>query len=116
MLIQAGAELDVRNNNFMTPLARAINYNHPDAAELLLDKGAKMSNVRKGVQILDWMNAIIIKRQNVRRSLTAFVGVLRKRFAVSGGGTEYSQGRLPRDLVGVLSRWVWTTRFDGRWA
>src|SRR3990167_9520100 len=104
MLIQAGAELDERDKYGYTPLACAIEYNKRDAAEFLLDKGAKMSNVRKGVQILDWMNAIIIKRQNVRRSLTTFTGVLRKRFAVSGGGTEYTRGRLPRDVVGGISR------------
>src|SRR3990167_661187 len=105
MLIQAGAELDERTINGDTPLAYAMRYNNPNAAELLLDKGAKMSNVH--VRTPDWMNAIIAKRQNVRRSLLTFIGVLRKRFAISGGGTEYSRGRLPRDVVGVISRWAW---------
>ena len=114
MLIRAGAELDERNNYGDTPLARAINLAKRDVAELLLDKGAKMSNVAR-VQIPDWMNAIAAKRQNVRRSLNTFIGVLRKRFAISGGGTEYTRGRLPRDVVVVISRWAWTTRFDKRW-
>ena len=113
MLIQAGAELEERDNSGYTPLAFAILHDKCDAAELLVDKGAKMSNVTRAIP--DWMNAIISKRQNVIRSLTTFTGVLRKRFAISGGGTEYSQGRLPRDVVGVISRWAWTTRFDGRW-
>jgi len=113
MLIQGGAEVDKRDNHGGTPLVDAITQNKPDIAELLLDKGAKMSNVTRAIP--DWMNAIITRRQNVRRSLTVFIGVLRKRFAVSGGGTEYSQGRLPRDVVGVISRWGWSTRFDGRW-
>ena len=113
MLIRAGAELDARNNRGYTPLARAIDFNQHDVAELLFDKGAKMSNVN--VPIPDWMNAIITKRQNVRRSLTTFIGVLRKRFAISGEGTEYTRGRLPRDVVGVISRWAWCTRFDARW-
>ena len=81
----------------------------------MLDKGAKVNNVNKVIRIPDWMNGIVAKRQNVKRGLLTFIGVLRKRFAVSGGGTEYSQGRLPRDVVGVISRWAWTTRFDGRW-
>ena len=72
-----------------------------------------MSNVN--VQIPDWMKAIVAKGQNVRRSLTTFIGVLRKRFAVSGGGTEYTRGRLPRDVVGVISKLAWTTRFDESW-
>src|SRR3990167_3533248 len=113
MLIQAGAELDAHVNNGYTPLARTIHNVKPDVAELLLEKGAKMSNVQ--VLIPDWMSAIVIKRQNVIRSLPTFIGVLRKRIAVSGGGTEYTRGRLPRDVVGVISRWAWTNRFDKRW-
>ena len=115
MLIRAGAELDTRNANGTTPLALAVLNNWHDIAELLLDKSAKMSNVTEGVYIPDWMNTIITKRQNVRRSLTTFSGVLRKRFTISGGGTEYTRGRLPRDVVGVISRWAWTTRFDKSW-
>src|SRR3990167_2497203 len=114
MFIQAGAEVDAHNNGD-TPLAFAISWDKRDVAELLLDKGAKISNVHERVEIPDWMNAIIAKRQNVIQSLTTFTGVLRKRFAVSGGGTEYTRGRLPRDVVGVISRWAWSTRFDGRW-
>ena len=74
-----------------------------------------MSNVREDLKIPAWVNTIVTKRQNVRRSLTTFAGVLRKRFAVSGGGTEYTRGRLPRDVVGVISKWAWTMRFDKRW-
>ena len=107
--------MDVRNNYGHTPLAWTIRYNQPDAAELLLDKGAKISNVHEALEIPDWMKAIVAKRQNVIRSLATFIGVLRKRFAISGGGTEYTRGRLPRDVVGVISRWAWTTRFDKRW-
>src|SRR3990167_2295188 len=115
MLLRAGAELDARNESRYTPLARAIIFNKDDGAELLLDKGAKMSNVHEDVQIPNWMNAIVTKRKNVRRGLLAFIGVLRKRFAVRGGGTEYTRGRLPGDVVGMISKWAWTTRFDKRW-
>src|SRR3990167_4913183 len=115
MLIQAGAVVDARSNNRYTPLAFAIGFNKHDAAELLLDKGAKVSSVREDVQITDWMNGIVSKRHNVKRSLLAFIGVLRKRFAVSGGGTEYTRGRLPLDVVRLLGWWVWSTRFHERW-
>ena len=115
MLIRAGAEVDARDNDGDTPLVYAIRDNKHDVAELLLDEGAKMSNVREGLQIPGWMNSIVTKRQNVKRGLLALLGVLRKRFTVSGGGTEYTRGRVPRNVVGVISRWAWTTRFDGRW-
>src|SRR3990167_2043465 len=114
MLIQVGAELDARNCDGSTPRNNAFKNNKPFAAELLLAKGAKMSNVR--AQIPDRMRFIVTKRQNVKRGLLVFIGVLRKRFSVSGGGTEYTQGRLPRDVVGLLGRCVWSTRLDERWA
>ena len=115
MLIQAGAEVDARNSDGATPLAQAIWKNKHDAAELLLDKGAKMTNVHEDVQISKRMNAIIAKRQNVKRGLLTFIGALRKRFTVSGGGTEYTRGRLPLDVVGLLGEYIWRTRFDKRW-
>src|SRR3990167_5501690 len=115
MLIRAGAELDERNNYGYTPLALAICNNWHDIAEVLFDEGARITNVKEGVEIPKWMKAILTKRQNVRRSLTTFIGVLRKRFTISGGGTEYTRGRLPRDVIGVISRWAWSTRFDRRW-
>src|SRR3990167_8604705 len=115
MLIQAGAELDARNKFGTTLLALAIRNNWHDIAELLFDEGARITNVKEGVQIPEWMKAILTKRQNVRRSLTTFSGVLRKRFTLSAGLTEYTRGRLPRDVVGVISKWAWTTRFDRRW-
>ena len=117
MLIQARAEVDARSNYGNTPLASAILWNKHDVAELLLDKGAKINNI-KITKIPDWMKSIVIKRENVKRSLTTFIGVLRKRFTLSGGGwnTEYTRGRFPLDLVRLLGRLVWATRFDERWA
>src|SRR3990167_354936 len=115
MLIQAGAELDARDKYGNTPLASAIDSNKHDAAELLLDKGAKMSNVCEDVEITDWMNVIVAKRQNVKRGVLMFMAVLRKRFTVCGVGTEHIRGRLPLDIVRLLGRCVWGTRFDKRW-
>ena len=114
-MIQAGAELDARDKYGYTPLASAIDSNKHDAAELLLDKGAKVSNVHDGVEIPDWMNVIVAKRQNVKRGVLMFMAVLRKRFTVSGVGTEHIRGRLPLDIVRLLGRCVWGTRFDKRW-
>ena len=111
MLMQAGADVNARDRDGETPLAYAIRFDSRDAVELLLDKGAKMTSGK----IPDWMKAIVAKRQNMKRGLLAFIGVLRKRLAVSRGGTEYTGGRLPRDVVGVISKWAWSSRFDKRW-
>ena len=113
--MQAGAVVDARSISG-TPLAVAIRRNNREVAQLLLDNGAKISNVSEGLQIPKWMNTIVAKRQNVKRGLLAFIGVLRKRVAVSGSGTEFTGGRLPRDVVWLMGRWVWSTRFHERWA
>lgn len=74
-----------------------------------------MTNISKRVEVPDWMNGIITKRRNVKGGLVAFIGVLRKRFVVGGAGRELIGGKLPLDLVRVLSKWIWITRFDARW-
>lgn len=114
-LIRAGAKVDVRSKDGYTPLAWAISNNGRDCAELLLDSGAKMSNVLEKVKIPSWVTEIVTKRQNVKRGLWAFIGVLRKRFLLGDAGLEHIGGRLPRDVINMLSRWVWATRFDPRW-
>lgn len=114
-LIRAGAEIDLPNINGYTPLACAIYESYYNCAEYLVDGGAKMSNVRKDIKIPNWMNDIINKRKNVKRSLLIFNGVLRKRFVVRGEGTQHLGGRIPRDIVNVLSGLLWGTRFNPLW-
>ena len=80
--------------------------------ERLLDAGAKISNVRNDVRIPDWVGAMITKRKNVVASLRVFIGVMRKRYNVEG---QHIGNRLPRDLVKLISKHLWSTRFDERW-
>jgi hypothetical protein len=112
-LIRAGADLEVLDFHRRTPLADAIRRKKRDCAERLLDVGAKMSNVKADIEIPDWMSAIISKRENALQSLWAFLRVMRKRFHVEG---QHIGNRLPRDLVGLISTYLWSTRFDERWA
>lgn len=111
-MIRGGSDLEVLNAEGNTPLADAIIKDRMSCAELLLDKGAKMDNVR---EIPVWLKEMAAKRSNAKKGSLAFVGVLRKRFRVFGGGTELIGGRLPRDLVGLLGEYLWATRLDNRW-
>ena len=111
-LIRAGAELEIRDRVGYTPLADAIRNNKRDCAERLLDAGAKMSSVKADIEMPDWLKIIISKRANALQSLWAFLGVMRKRFHVEG---QHIGNRLPRDLVGLLATYLWSTRFDERW-
>jgi hypothetical protein len=81
--------------------------------ERLLDAGAKISNVHKGVEVPDWVEAIVAKRRNVVASLRVFIGVMRKRYNVEG---QHIGNRLPRDLVVLISKHLWSTRLDERWS
>lgn len=117
LLIHAGASQEVNATDCFgeTPLARAIHSNKPDCVELLLDAGAKVSNVRKDINLPDWMKDIVKKRGNVKRSLVTLIGVLRKRFTISFVGLELIGNHLPRDIVNLVSICVWNTRYDSRW-
>lgn len=115
MLIRAGANIEERNKGGYTPLAEAIHEDHPDFAEMLLDFGAKISNVHEKIRAPNWMNGIVKKRQNVKRGILTFIGVLRKRISISCATTRHIGNRLPRDVVNLLSKCVWKMRFDPRW-
>lgn len=78
---------------------------------MLLDAGAKLA---KGIKHSAWVVDLVVKRGNVKRAVLALIEVMRKRIVLKG--MEHIGGRLPRDVVGILSRWVWSTRFDERWA
>ena len=81
--------------------------------ERLLDAGAKISNVHKDVMIPDWAEVMVAKRKNAVASLRVFIGVMRKRYNVEG---QHIGNRLPRDLVVLISKYLWSTRFDERWS
>lgn len=114
MLILASAELEVLNHCGFTPLAIAMARNKPDCAELFLDAGAKLTHVHESIKMPDWMRDIITKRQNVKRSLLVFMGMLRRRLVVPNAATAVGN-RVPRDMVNLLAIYVWVTRFNHRW-
>lgn len=115
MLIKAKANVELRNMLGHTPLARAMKQNHPDCVDLLLSVGfAKLSSVP--FENENCMRAISKKRRNVVRSMWAFIAVMRKRFTVPCAGTLLIGNRIPRDVVTLLSMYLWMTRLDSRWA
>ena len=50
LLLDNGAEIDIKNNNGNTALMLASNYGHKDIVELLLDNGANYNIVNHGIQ------------------------------------------------------------------
>jgi Ankyrin repeats (many copies) len=98
MLVAAGAKNDRLDNVGYTPLVFAIKYQHPNVAEYLLHSGAKMKNVRKSVQISDWMIDIITKRETVMRCTLVLKGLLKKRAGIS------------KDVTHLIALYFWNTR------
>lgn len=96
-------EVDARNNEGKTPLADAIKHNKPDAVELLIDKGAKITNIHEEVEIPNWVNRLLETRRKVIRANLVFYGVLRKR------------QKIGKDMSGQVSRFLWSTRFSEEW-
>jgi ankyrin repeat protein len=105
--------LDAQNKRGKTPLAVAIVKDKKDCAERLLDAGAKMSNVDKSVIIPPWVETIVVKRKNAMISIGVFIGVTRKRFEIQG---QHIGNRLPRDLISLISKYLWEARFDEKWS
>lgn len=95
-----------RRNN--TALSNAIHNGWGGCAERLLDRGAKINLAQLRFQP-PWWQRIVAKHSNVRRSVLAFVGVLRKRRVFP------LQLRVPKDMVNVLSDLIWRNRFDPLW-
>jgi hypothetical protein len=115
MLVAACAKRDRIDNGGYTPLARAIENNHPHVAEYLVHSGAKMSNVERSVKLPAWMNDVIAKRGNAVASLLVLCGILRRRFKVPCLATAHIGNHIPRDIVNLISIYVWSSRLDPGW-
>jgi ankyrin repeat protein len=64
-LIEAGADMKVTNGSGMTPLAMSLLMRHPDSAEVLVSKGARLapSQVQMlSASVTDPRSKVIIQR------------------------------------------------------
>jgi len=117
ILVAAGTtcERDRPDSDGETPLTSAIKYTQPAVAEFLLHSGAKMSNVKRSIEVPEWMNQIVTKRKRAIHSTLILKGVLKKRFKVDGAEAAYLNGRIPKDMINLVGLYVWFTRLDSKW-
>lgn len=101
-LIRAKANLEVVYREDETVLAYAILFERRWTAEILLDAGAKVSNVSK-IDIPTWIHDKAAKRRNAVACTFAFLGILRKRVGVC------------KDMSTLLAQFLWSTRFNKNW-
>jgi hypothetical protein len=81
-------EKDRPDNYGHTPLAYVIMYDNPALAEYLLQVGAKISNVKRDIQVPDWMHQLIKKRETIMRCTRVLKGVLKWRLGLSKDATH----------------------------
>ena len=104
--------MDDRNDHNDTPLTLSIKNDNQYCAKMLLDAGAKLYRVDKSIEIPFWLQIMSTKRSNALASVWALLKVMRKRFKIEG---QHIGNRLPRDLSVLISKYLWSTRFDERW-
>ena len=109
MLISAGALVDVKDIDKETALNYTVNNERTDCADLLLNAGAKIRNLKEDLKHPEWFVAMLKKRSSCKSGALALFGLLRKRWRVR---TE----KVPLDMIKMLTRMVWDTRHDERWA
>jgi ankyrin repeat protein len=108
----AGAMVDAASNNGWTPLCRAIGNKRNDNARLLIDRGAKVSNVKLDKwmpAIPDWVNTFIESRSSCRCSAIAIIGMHKYHRTTVTENNDINVLRL-------ISKHIWSTRMDDRWS
>lgn len=93
--------MDEQNKVGYTPLAQAVRNKHRGCAERLLDAGAKISNVRKDIQIPNWFTSLVNQRKKVKE-------VLKVLFVLS-------RPLIGKDVAKILIAMAWEKRWDERW-
>jgi len=63
----------------------------------------------------EFAKSIIDERRNTQNVTKKWMGILRKRVSLKDPSNRHIQGRLPRDVVTLLGRYLWATRLDEKW-
>lgn len=113
----ASADIDRFNNEGFTPLALCLEIDgeNEECAEVLMDYGAKLENVHPGVSITSGVRNLVSKRRVTKQSVRILNGVLRNRFRLEGPLTAFLNGRIPKDVVNLITSYAWATRLDPDW-
>jgi hypothetical protein len=115
VLLDAGAMVDARNNFGSTPLycdLQSLFPNHVAVAQLLVDRGAKVSNVilDKFVQAIpDWITAFIESRSNCRIVAIAIIGIHKYHRTTVTCNNDINVLRL-------IAKHIWSMRMDDVWS
>jgi hypothetical protein len=114
VLLDAGAIIDASHateDSIDTPLYWAIHKGHVALAKLLIDRGAKVSNVKLDEYlpaIPNWVNIFIESRSNCQFVSIVIIGIHKYRLTTVTGNNDINVLRL-------VSKHIWSTRMDDVW-
>jgi hypothetical protein len=83
-------------------------YKYVDVARLLIDRGAKVSNVKLKTAIPEWVITFVESRFNCRLASITIIGIHKYRRTTMTGNNDINVLRL-------ISKHIWSTRMDDAW-
>jgi hypothetical protein len=110
-LLDAGASVDTANKFGWTPLERAIHFKRIDVAQLLIDRGSRVENVKLDKyfpNVPDWVTAIADLRLKCRLVSIIIIGIHKYRL------TEFT-GNNDINVLKLISKHIWSTRMESDW-
>jgi ankyrin repeat protein len=111
ILLDSNAIVDVSAKD-KTALFIAIYNNSVDVARLLVERGAKVSNVEltKGMPVIpDWVTAYVMARSTCRNVSITMIGIHKYRRTNVTGNNDVNVLRL-------VSKHIWSSRMDDMWS
>jgi len=111
LLQRRGVSIDEPDDDQRSPLHWAIRNNHKECARLLINSGARISNVVLDnflPCIPDWAHQIVANKEACRSSARLLMGLYRKRRVAVFKGNGY-------DAIYIIARILWGARMDGAW-
>ena len=98
---------DQSKDSEFAPLHQTISMTHVPLTKLLLDCGAQLSSV-VDLKIPKWANDLASGRESCHKAVITFIGI--RRF----GRSRVMQNTV-RDVVALIAKELWSTRFLGNW-
>jgi ankyrin repeat protein len=112
VLLDAGAIMDVTYDRGWTPLYHAFYVDQVDMARFLIDRGARISNVKLDKYfpaIPHWVNTYIASRSRCRTVSIIIIGIHKYHRTNITGNNDINVSQL-------ISKHIWSTRMDDVWS
>jgi hypothetical protein len=110
-LLDAGALIDVADDFEHTPLHATIRFKLVGVMKLLVDRGAKVSNVKLDSYLPNipyWATTFVTSRLNCRSAAIIVIGIHKYHRTNITGNDDIN-------VLKLVSKHIWSTRMDDDW-